>query len=62
MSGAQSTGVRWETEIILNEVKNLDTVNQGLSNWLDSVPQGAFAIQSHFFFIIITMEKVTIRN
>lgn len=51
MSGAQSTGVRWGAEIILNEVKNLD-----------AVPQGTFVIQSHFFFIIITMEKVTISS
>lgn len=49
MSGAQSTELRWGAEIIWNEVKNLDAVSQGLSNWLDSVPQGTFVIQSHFF-------------
>lgn len=55
MSGAQNTGVRCGAEIILNEVKNLDAVSQGLSNWLDSVPQGTFVIQSHFFSLLLLL-------
>lgn len=50
MSGAQSTGVRWGAEVILNEVKSLDAVSQELSTWLDSVPRGHLASRATFLY------------